>query len=255
LKIKNTRNTTLLCTLRKSAVLGFLALAFLTFGIAAQAGNLVVNGGFESTTSGPGQLGYNTNATGWTTTGYNFLFASGTADTTGTNGVYGNLQLWGPNNGSANGLPASSPDGGNYVAADGAFQIAPIQQTINGLTPSDSYTVSFYWAGAQQYTFNGPNTEQWQVSLGSQTQSTAVYQNPSHGFSGWQQQSFTYTATSASEVLSFLAVGTPTGVPPFSLLDGVTLNAATPEPATLALLGSGLLAGVGFVRSKKWFNR
>jgi hypothetical protein len=252
LKIKNARNMTLL---RRSTVLGFLALAFLTFGIAAQASNLVVNGGFESTTSGPGQLGFNTNATGWTTTGYNFLFASGTADTTGSNGVYGNLQLWGPNNGSANGLPASSPDGGNFVAADGAFQVAPIQQTINGLTPGDQYTVSFWWAGAQQSGFTGATTEQWMVSLGAQTQSTAILSNLSHGFTGWQQQSFTYTATSASEVLSFLAVGTPAGVPPFSLLDGVTLNASTPEPGTLALLGSGLVAGVGFVRSKKWFNR
>ena len=52
---------------------------------------------------------------------------------------------------------------------------------------------------------------------------------------------FTYTATAASEVLSFLATGTPSGVPPFALLDGVTLN-SVPEPGSLALLGIGLIA-------------
>jgi hypothetical protein len=133
--------------------------------------------------------------------------------------------------------------------------VGAISQTINGLTPGDQYTVSFWWGGAQQSGFTGATTEQWQVSLGSQTQSTVILHNANHGFTGWQQQSFTYTPTSASELLSFLALGTPTGVPPFSVLDGVTLNAATPEPGTLALLGSGLLAGVGFVRSKKWFDR
>ena len=243
-------------TLRKTTVLGFLALALLTLGISAQASNLVVNGSFETSTSGPGQLGFNTDTLPWSTTGYNFLFASGTADTTGSNGQFGNLQLWGPNNGSANGLPASSPDGGNYVAADGAFQVGAISQTISGLIANNSYDVSFWWAGAQQSGFTGPTTEQWQVSLGGQTQSTVVLNNASHGFTGWQSQTFTYTATSSSELLSFLAVGTPTGVPPFVLLDGVTLNASSvPEPGTITLMLGGLLGGIGALRSKKWFNR
>jgi len=32
--------------------------------LSAQANNLVTNGGFETTTNGTGQLGYNTNVTG-----------------------------------------------------------------------------------------------------------------------------------------------------------------------------------------------
>ena len=240
---------------RKTGVLGLTALVLLTLAISipAVANNLVVNGDFEATTNGPNfQFDNNTVATGWTSSGYNFIFAPGAADTTGATGQYGNLQLWGPNNGSNNGLPATSPTGGNFVAADGAFEVAPIQQTINGLTAGNSYTVSFWWAGAQQSGFTGATTEQWQVSLGAQTQSTVVLNNASHGFTGWQSQSFTYTATSSSEVLSFLAVGTPAGVPPFSLLDGVTLNAnsTTPEPGTLVMLGSGLLGGMGVLRSK-----
>jgi len=81
--------------LRKSAGIGFAALAFLALALSAQAQqNLVTNGSFEDTTNGPGQLGYNTNEVGWTTTGYNFVFAYGTGDTTGSNGQYGNVSFW-----------------------------------------------------------------------------------------------------------------------------------------------------------------
>jgi hypothetical protein len=90
----------------------FTCSAILAFAVPAQATNLVLNGSFENSTGG-GQLGYNTTATGWATSGYNFLFASGSADTTGEVGTYGALKLYGPGDGSANGLPASSPDGGN----------------------------------------------------------------------------------------------------------------------------------------------
>lgn len=236
---------------KNRAVIASLTIA-LAMGMAGRVqANLVTNGSFETTTNGNGQLGYNTNATGWTVTGYNFIFASGTADTSGAVGVYGGLQLWGPNNGSSNGLPASSPDGGNFVAADGAFEQGPISQTLNGLTPGHTYQVGFYWAGAQQKNFNGTQTEQWQVSFGSDTQSTVVLENTSHGFTGWRSQVFNFTANSASEGLSFLAVGTPTGVPPFSLLDGVSVNDVTvsplpaPEPSTLLVAGMGLLVLCG----------
>jgi hypothetical protein len=55
----------------------------------------------------------------------------------------------------------------------------------------------------------------------------------------------TFTATAASEALTFIAVGTPSGEPPFVLLDGVGFT-AVPEPATFALLGIGLV-GIGAV--------
>jgi hypothetical protein len=233
-------------------VVSIIAFAMVASG-GAQAGgiNLVSNGSFEETTNGGGQLGYNTDATGWSTNGYNFLFTPGSADTTGVPGQFGNLQLWGPNNGSANGLPVTSPDGGNFVAGDGAYDSGPISQTLTGLTIGSTYQVGFWWAGAQQSGFTGPNTEQWVVTLGSESQSTSVYDNPSHGFSGWVYQTFNYTATSTSEVLSFLAVGTPISpsVPPMSLLDGVSVN-SVPEPSAVVLMGLGVL-GVGVVRMRR----
>jgi hypothetical protein len=250
---------------RKTVRIGFSAISLLAFAISAQANNLIVNGSFESITTGPNGPGQfddsfpYTLVPGWDSTGYNFIFGPGSADTTGswTSEFNASLTLWGPNNGSNNGLPATSPDGGNFLAADGAYQIGAVTQTISGLTIGDSYALSFYWAGAQQNGFDGPNTEQWAVSFGSQEQDTVVLNNADHGFTGWQFQTFTFTADNTSDLLSFLAVGTPNGVPPFSLLDGVTLNdtSSTPEPGTVILVVGGLMAALGARRLKRSFKR
>jgi hypothetical protein len=64
-------------------------------------------------------------------------------------------------------------------------------------------------------------------------------------------QTFTFTATAATELLSFLAIGTPNGVPPFSLLDGVSMT-AIPEPSSSLILAAGCaaMAGVRRLRSR-----
>ena len=228
-----------------------LAAALLTLGAAGplQATSLVQNGSFEmlqtnaSEQFGTGYAGASQQVTSWTTTGYNFVFLPGTADTTGATGASGTLSLWGPGNGSANGL-GPSPDGGNYIAADGAYQVAAITQTINGLSPGSIAVVSFDWAGAQQYgpNYNSATTEQWIVGFGNDlTQATVVAKDAIHGFTGWMQQTFSFVVNSTTATLSFLASGTPGGQPPFSLLDGVSV-VQVPEPASWAVLlvGTGL---------------
>jgi hypothetical protein len=233
---------------RLATIIGCVALSFAAAD--ARAYNMVTNGGFEATTNGSGQMGGITDATGWVTSGYNFVFTPGSADNGGVQSSFGNLQLWGPNNGGApSNTLGASPDGGNYIGADGAYQVGAITQTIGGLVAGQQYSVGFDWAGAQQYTFTGDTTEQWIVSLGSESHSTTIAQDTSHGFTGWSHTTFTFTADGSSEVLSFLAAGTPNGEPPFSLLDGVTMT-AVPEPASMAIMGSGL-AALGFIRRRR----
>lgn len=207
-----------------------------------------------------GQFGTETGSTltvaNWSTSGYNFVYAPGTGDigssAAGANSGqpkeapgqynyngYGNTYMWGPNNGSANGLPSTDPVGGNYIAMDGAYEVAAISQTITGLTVGQVYALKFYWAAAQQQSFTGATTENITATLGSQSFTTTTYDLTSEGFSGWMQQTFDFTATSTSETLSFLAAGTPSGEPPFTLLGGVDLELVPDSSNWMGFLGFG----------------
>lgn len=230
------------------------AVALLASAGPALADPVIVNGGFD-TAPGQGSTEFGKRyagqvVPGWTTKGYNFVFLPGTADTTGAASEYGpGLKLWGPGTGAPNGLTPASPAGGNFIAADGAYFSEPIQQTITGLSINSVAKISFYYAGAQQYPYSGDTTEAWSVTLGNQTLTTDTLKNKSHGFTGWQQATLSFVVTSTTEVLSFLAVGTPAGVPPFSLLDGVSI-AQVPEPTSLAMLGI-FLGGAGLAARRR----
>ena len=139
-------------------------------------------------------------------------------------------------------IPSSSPNGGNFVALDGSADVGPLSQQLSGLTIGNQYDLSFYWAAAQQKGYQASGlTELLKVSLGSQSISTAQISYAQYTFQDWRQVTMRFTADSVSPVLSFLSVGTPDGLPPFALLDGVSLE-AVPEPSA-ALLGSlGVLA-------------
>ena len=227
-------------------VAGAAALLFATFAPAAQA-NLVTNGDFSATTFtqnnqfGTGYGGQG--VTGWTGNGgYNLYFFAGTSTTVGANSQYGGTleKLFGP-------VP-NSPTGGNFVALDGDASLAGrISQTITGLVSGAKYELSFDWGAGQLQSRTGATTEELSVSLGGETHSTAIVSNPSQSFTGWAHQVMTFTATGSSEVLSFLSVGTPTGLPPIATLDGVSLT-LVPEPAALGLLGVGLVGLVAVRR-------
>jgi len=154
--------------------------------------------------------------------------------------------------GVANGL-TNSPDGGNFIAMDGDQAInSTLSQTVSGLSVGGNYKLTFYWGAAEQEVQSVTpvaTTEQFSVSFGNATAKTAVINNVARGFSGWNTATMLFSATSASQVLSFLAVGTPSGVPPFALLDGVSLVAA-PEPASWAIMMVGM-GGLAFVLRRR----
>jgi hypothetical protein len=69
-------------------------------------------------------------------------------------------------------------------------------------------------------------------------------------FSGWTLETFGFTAAATSEVLSFLAVGSPANsLPPFALVDGVSLT-SVPEPSTWAMMLAGF-GGLGFAAFRR----
>jgi hypothetical protein len=146
-----------------------------------------------------------------------------------------------------------SISGGNFIGLDGdqtnGIQ-GSISQTVGGLTVGTQYLVSFNWATGQLQSRSGATTNNIKVTFGNQSFTTQTINTPSQGSTAWLTQSFLFTATSASQVLTFLAQGTPTGLPPMVALDGISLVAA-PEPASLAVMGSGLALLAYFQRRRQ----
>ena len=212
---------------------------------AVQAGNLVTNGDFLSysgTTIAAGDKGQLSDhvPTGWSisnTVQYSALDTPGSAtSSTGGYAVYGPF------------ADPAAPYTGNFIQMDGDSRYGKaLSQTINELTVGHQYTLTFQQAAGQQTNHDGATTEKWSVSFGSDTQDSSLYSLDSHGVGAWESQSMTFTATSVSEVLSFLAVGTPNGVPPTVFLADVNLSdstqSAVPEPSSVVSLMIGV-AGV-----------
>ena len=126
-----------------------------------------------------------------------------------------------------------------------------LQQTINGLTAGTVYTLTFAWAADQLSGRTGATTEQLQVSLGSETHLTGILSDASQSATAWHTATMSFTATGSSEVLSFLSLGTPEGLPPMALLDNVSLTNTVPEPATWGLMLLGVAAVGASLRMRR----
>jgi hypothetical protein len=213
--------------------------------VAQASPNLVVDGTFD--TDALGQLGFNTSSAGWTQNGdanhsYDFIL-NGTSTSVGADGGISMANV------------VNSPQGGNYLGIDPVYTpsggnqpagVNWVSQTISGLSSGSTYTLSFYWAAAQQLGFSGTTTEGWNFSVGTSAGSVNNGAGlPSQTFAGWQTENFTFTASSTSELLKFVAEGGPSsGNPPFDLLDGVSItkNTVPDSSSTAGLLGLGVAA-------------
>lgn len=156
------------------------------------------------------------------------------------------IQFWGAAPGYQNGNGFSgSPDGGYFWAGDGAITYrVGLKQDIMGLVVGQDYQLSFDYAFGQEACpgncCQGSTVQRWAVGFGADSFSTPDTWVAEHGFSGWQQATHTFKATSTMETLQFWAIG-PSGQPPVALLDGVSLMgpSATSVPGPLPLLGLG----------------
>ncbi len=190
--------------------------------------------------------------TGLSTTGYNFVFA-GVGDT-----AVGGVAL----DSAVVADSRDTQDDGAFLALDGDYESSAVDINISTIA-GHSYTVTYDWAGAQQTGYQYATTDTLEVALGgiSAPNATLPGNVPQQGFEdcigGWCQVSDTFTAaTTGTEVLSFLDVGTTVGhdgqEPAFALLDNISVStpSATPEPSSLMLLSTGLMGLGGFVRSR-----
>lgn len=234
----------------KSVLLALSAAAAFGANLAA-ANPLVANGGFDLTTNGtnkqlsssPGNAANRTTLAGWTSSngndgGYNFVLDTGII-TTGASTI--GLKNY-----------TSAVDHGNVFASDALYYPGTLSQSIGGLRAGTNYVLTFDYALGQQAGFDGANADNyWQVGFGGATAASSKLSIDNGGFSDWKTATMTFTATSASQVLSFLAKGSSPGAPPFMLLDNVSMQAAVPEPSTLSLVFGGVGLAVFLARRRR----
>jgi hypothetical protein len=246
----------------------FLGLATATVfaGTAFAGPNLVTNGNFEATNgsfSGTqntqfGSGGY-ASVPNWTVTAnggstpFDLWFIASKDTTQGAQSQYGST------NQDLLSNPSNPPTGlVNFVALDADSNATGIlSQSISGLLLGQTYQLTFSWAASQLATAStnpysaglafGLGTSLVTSSTGTGVQTTGLTSEKYGVSSPWASVTATFVATSYTEILSFLAYGTPTGGPPEAVLDNVGLT-AVPEPASLTLFGG--LAVLGLARRR-----
>jgi hypothetical protein len=273
--------------LKRMAIAGLFAAALAVSG-AGNAQNLVQNGEFNNPGVTPNNFFPNATVADWFLAGWGgdvVIYAPYGANP----GSSAPLHLWTtlPPDNTPNGLattPTSPKDPGtNYLAADADPSLRPSPTSINQYISitTGNYVLNFDYAAAQYTDKTHATQDAWQVSLGGtvmaappppagtdtvvtggtvltnpnppilngKTTTTPVLNNVGQGFTGWQEDSVPFTATSAEinpfgkSLLSFLAVSPSTGLPPVVLLDSVSILPACVATTAASYIGKTCAIG------------
>lgn len=228
----------------KLALLTASALSFALVGAAANAAPTITNGNFSSSATDSFIVGFGP-LSGWTvspvTSGVNCIDVGGLSDICGAAYNSPATTVWKN--------PGVAPGGGNAFVSD-VEMAETLSQTVSGLTVGTSYAITFAQASSYIFAAGGASTEDWAVSLGGTTVSSPTMVTPSDGGTPWNLVTVDFTATSASETLSFLAQGTPVGGPPTAFLGDVSIAVAVPEPAAAAIFGLSVLGLLGLYKTR-----
>ena len=218
----------------------FSIMSLLQFACGAQAAS-IFNGSMNDGNVGTDYNTFNTVVpTGWST-------LSGTPDQLNT------PDLFDANTNFGNFAWGASTDGGTFVhgLAEGNSDEG-VAQDITGLIIGQAYTISFEQSISNRSGFNAAgDTGDWLVTFGGTTKSSSAMTTPTlNSTFSWQDQTLIFIATATTQQIKFVA-NNITGTRVDLGLDGVSIVAAVPVPATVWLFASGLLGLVGAARHRK----
>jgi hypothetical protein len=214
-------------------IFGITLLGLALSGSLANAAELITDGGFESPVVGPGGLnsGYQSFVAGQTFGGAWTVIGS----------AFGNVAIVPHDETGPNGVMYTSALGNQSLdltgSTDNGAQVG-VEQSIT-TTPGQQYSLSFYLGNLNNAGFSYNGAASVIIKLNGSLFQTVNNNGPSTLSMNWVQESFTFTATSATTVLDFIN-NTAAGVA-VNGLDQVSVT-PVPEPAVASLLLLGLLA-------------
>jgi hypothetical protein len=185
----------------------------------------------------------------------NLVTAGSSVDFTGS-GLAGWVALPGDTIDVRNGLAGNAQEGVDFVELDSTRNSSMLTsfQTV----PGQTYTLSFWYSGRPASSANTlhpsgivpASSNGLSVSIGGKTFDLKSPTDTSAD-NQWRLYTTTFTGTGQSMSLMFGATGKEDGFG--SSLDNVSVTAAAaavPEPATMAMMGAGLLGLLGLGRRR-----